>query len=211
MEHGNALDMIPVFPLPRRVLFPGIPFHCALVEPQEVRMVRATIRDQKWLRVLPVHSSGSQVEVGDSAGIVCLARVRRVHFMPDGGLLMDLLGIARARVQAEVPRGKPYSCVEVQVLNAPFHEDPPAEGWLRQAYETIRSLRGQPSYQLDPYPAGLWLDLLCHFLPVPFDAKLQLFSEKCQLRRREMLASSGPYWKTNRLMNKYLPRLFHSN
>lgn len=203
---------VPLFALRRRVLFPGILFHCAVAHPDDVHMIRQIIRGQRWLGVLPVYDSedpGGTPE-RELAGIVCLARVRRVHWMPDGGMLMDMLGIARARVQAISPRGKHYYSVQHEVLRPNVETDslPP---WLRQAERDISALRGQPGQEPDPYPAGLWLDLLCHFLPIPFEAKLQLLCEPCDLRRCELLAEHKDYWQANRLMHRYLPRLFRSN
>lgn len=96
--------------------------------------------------------------------------------MPDGGLLLDLLGIARAHIRAEVPRGKPYCCVQIEVLGAPRLAETP-----------------------------------CHFLPIPFDAKVQLLEEGCPLQSYQMLANYGPYWKKVKLMRKYLPSLYCCN
>ena len=204
----GALKQVPLFPLLRKVLFPGIPFHCAVAHPLEQDMVFDTIRGRKFLGVLPV---GVSQRIHDPTGTVCLARIRRVHILPDGGLLLDLLGIARAHIRAEVPRGKPYCCVQIEVMGGLPQEAIPPDGWLREAYRTICSLRGQPGAGLDPFPGSLWLDMLCHFLPIPFDSKVQLLRESCQLRRCQMLASYGPYWKKGKLMRKYLPRLYCCN
>ena len=202
---------VPLFALQRRVLFPGIPFHCAVAHPDDVHMIRQIIRGRRWLAVLPVYDpQDPEPEREDLAGVVCLARVRRVHWMPDGGLLMEMLGIARATVQAIVPRGKHYHCVQLEVLSPNLQLESP-QGWLQQARQEISALRYHVGQAIDPYPAGLWLDLLCHFLPIPFEAKLQLMCEKCDQRRCEMLAGYGRYWKTERLMRQYLPKLFRSN
>lgn len=166
-------------------------------------MVFDAVLERKFLGVQPVATA-----LDEPAGVVCLARIRRVHCLPDGGLLLDLLGIARAAIRAQVPRGKPYCCVQIEILGGPSEEYAPPTGWLNEAYQTIRNLRGSPGPEPDPFPRGLWLDMLCHFLPVPFDAKVQLLKETCHQRRCQMLASYGSYWKTGRLMRKYLPRLF---
>lgn len=47
----------------------------------------------------------------------------------------------------------------------------------------------------DPFPCSLWLHIVCHFLPIPFDAKVPLLKEGCALRRYQMLANWGPYGK----------------
>lgn len=203
---------VPLFALRRRVLFPGIPFHCAVAHPDDVHMIRQIIRGRRWLGVLPVYHPDDPglPREEELAGVVCLARIRRVHWMPDGGLLMDMLGIARARVQAITPRGKHFYSVQHEVLH-PHVEAEFLPSWMRQAQQDISALRGQPASKQDPYPAGLWLDLLCHFLPIPFEAKLQLLCEPCDRQRCQMLAKYAAYWKRNRLMRQFLPKLFRCN
>ncbi|MBS2039671.1 LON peptidase substrate-binding domain-containing protein [bacterium] len=204
----GAHKQVPLFPLLRKVLFPGIPFHCAVVHPLEQDIVFDSIRGRKFLGVFPVGSPGG---FQDPNGAVCLARIRRVHSLPDGGLLLDLLGIARAQIRAELPRGKPYRCVQIEVLTVPYQHASPPEGWLFEAHQTICSLREQSKAGPDPFPGSLWFDMVCHFLPIPFDAKVQLLRERCQQRRYQMLASYGPYWKKEKLMRKYLPCLYCCN
>ena len=194
------------------MLFPGIPFHCAVAHPEDIHMIRQIIRGRRWLAALPVHGPqdpGYNPE--ERACMVCLARIRRVQWMPDGGLLMDLLGVARATVQAILPQGSCYHSVQIEVLRPNGKTQSFPEGWLRQAQRDISALRGQPYHDQDPYPLAMWVDLLCHFLPVPFTTKLKLLCEPCDHRRCEMLANYGRYWRTDRLMRQYLPKLFRSN
>ena len=201
--------MIPIFPVRRKVLFPGILFHCAVARPEQVLTVLETIRGRKWLAALPVRSHDSPP--GGQASAVCLARIRSVQFMPDGGLLITILGIARAHILSEVPRGKPYRFARIELMDDAGDDLMPPDGWLKDAHAAIGALRAGTGESTDPYPPTIWLDLLCHFLPVPFDAKVQLLAECCNRRRCDMLASYGPYWKRNQLMRKYLPRLFRPN
>lgn len=197
---------VPLFPLQRRVLFPGIPFHCGVAHPVHQDMVLDSIRGRKMLAVQPVANVAEEPQ-----GVVCLARIRRVHCLPDGGLFLDLLGIALARVMAQVPRGKPYRCVQVEAFGGPGEESAPPPGWLQEAYQTIGSLRGRTGLDTDPFPDGLWVDMLCHFLPLAYAAKMQLLQECCHTRRCQMLAGYESLWRHRGWMAQFLPRLYGRN
>lgn len=142
--------------------------------------------------------------------MVCLARIRRAQAMPDGGLIVRLLGVARAEVRHGVPSHHSYQLAQVEVVHD--EESPPApSGWLAQAFQSIHGLRGRPPADLDPNPPGLWLDLLCHLLPLPRETKAELL-EECSVRRRyEMLTATNPKWDPTTLVSRLLPPLAVSN
>ncbi|ODT63703.1 hypothetical protein ABS71_13995 [bacterium SCN 62-11] len=201
------MKQVPLLTLTRKVLFPGIPFYCTVADPVDEDMIFDTVRGRRFVAVRP----GRELGEPSLTDVVCLARQRQVHSLPHGGLLIQLLGIARARIRAEVPRGKPYRCVQIEVFGGPGQILPIPSGWLSEACQAIRCLRGQPRPEPDPFPEGLWLDMLCHFLPVPFDAKLKLLEESCDQRRCQLLTDYREYCKSSAWMRNYLPRLVYSN
>ncbi len=207
-----AFESIPLFGQRDRVLFPGVPRTVSVAYPSEVRMVADAIAGGRFLAVLPVMgSTTASVKLGLPPGLACLARLRRVHAMPSGGLIVELLGIARARILREVSVGRPYNCVQVEVVHVPYLEALPPAGWLRQAFECIRRLRGFPALVSDPYPPGLWVDLLCHLLPLPHEVKARLLNETCIHRRFLILSEYGSIWDEGALMGHYLPNLVRAN
>jgi len=124
-------------------------------------------------------------------GSLCLARLRRAQPLPDGGFIVRILGLERARVQRELSTNRPYPVVEARSMSSPRPFPPSHSGAMARARQVIEALRGNPhptssqTWLGDPYPPGRWLDLLCQVLPVSWEDQLQLLDEACHQSRYE--------------------------
>jgi uncharacterized protein len=134
---GEALDRVPMFPLPNLVLLPNtfIPLH--IFEPR-YRKLTKDVLEGKRLMVLAFalgqdHEFDGPPPVAPIAG---LGEVVMAQSLPDGRYHIILRGCARVRIVRELPSGEPYRVV--QAIEVP--DDPPAgESELAEAEATLRA------------------------------------------------------------------------
>ena len=169
---------VPILVRRKLVLFPGVSWVGTAARREEVAMICEAIRGNPWLGVSP----------HPSLPTLCLARIRKVHAMPDGGLILYLLGIGRAKWSGE-GWCQPNQRVPVSIIPSDPAPMVPPQGWLRQAFVVLQNLRGLPGRR-DPFPPGLWLDLLCHLLPLPIWTKIHLLAASSQQERLDILAEA---------------------
>lgn len=167
----------PLFMRQNLILFPGVPWIGAVGSRQDVHTIAEGLLGGGWLAV-----AGQP-----GAAAVCLARIRQLHPMPNGGLIVSLLGITRA-----FPRHSRNRWMDLRIPPRERTSAIPPAGWLREAFQIIQRLRGFPMGKPDPFPPDLWLDLLGHLLPLPAEVKQQLLSEPSQIGRFEILRRANP-------------------
>ncbi|MBT9585026.1 LON peptidase substrate-binding domain-containing protein [bacterium] len=142
---------------------------------------------------------------------ICVAQIRRAQPLPHGGAILRVLGIARARVVQELPGEKPYRVAQVDLVGDPVPLRQRPQGWLAEAYQAIQNLRGDPPLHQDPGPPGVWLDILCHLLPLPVEDKQRLLDEVDLESRYKMLAQRLPSSQPNLRWSDLLPPLSRAN
>lgn len=135
---------------------------------------------------------------------LCVAKIRRIQSLPDGGIILRLLGRLRAQVRQQLPVDKPYRRVRVDIVDDVTQSIPPPQGWLAQACRSIQRLRGLSSPDQDPNPPGMWLDLLCHVLPLSWEEKMILLEEPTLVGRYQILANHLPALSRRRGWNDFL-------
>jgi len=113
----RALPHLPIFPLPGAVLLPHalVPLH--VFEPRYRKMTRDC---EEGLHVLALANIPDEEAAGVEpprvlpvAGAGVLARVER---LPDGRFNIVLRGVARVRIEEELPSGEPYRLVRAEQL-----------------------------------------------------------------------------------------------
>jgi Lon protease-like protein len=113
----GALPRLPIFPLPGAVLLPHalVPLH--IFEPRYRKMISDC---EGGLRALALAHIPDERAAGERPprvlpilGVGVLARVDR---LPDGRFNIVLRGVARARIQDELPQSEPYRLVRARLL-----------------------------------------------------------------------------------------------
>jgi Lon protease-like protein len=113
----SALARLPIFPLPGAVLLPHalVPLH--IFEPRYRKMTSdcdAGLRTLALAHIPDERAAGEQPpRVLPVIGVGVLERVDR---LPDGRFNIVLRGVARARIQSELPATEPYRLVGAQLL-----------------------------------------------------------------------------------------------
>jgi Lon protease-like protein len=115
----RALPELPIFPLPGAVLLPHalVPLH--IFEPRYRKMTRDA---SEGLHVLALANIPDERAAGETpprvlpvVGVGVLARVDR---LADGRFNIVLRGVARARIEEELPAIEPYRRVRARLLEA---------------------------------------------------------------------------------------------
>jgi uncharacterized protein len=120
---GDLADVIPVFPLPGALLLPRGQMPLNIFEPRYLTMIDDALRS--GLRLIgmiqpdPAHpgpeSKPNLYKVG------CVGRITQIAETGDGRYLLQLTGVARFRIEAELEVTTPYR--QCRVTYAPFAGD----------------------------------------------------------------------------------------
>lgn len=123
--------ILPLFPLPNVVMFPGqlLPLH--IFEPRYRQMV-ADAREGEPFIGMVLWRPG---QTPDIAPIACLGRMMQHVALPDGRSNILLKGLTRARIDEELD-GKPYRRARVTLLAS---EEPPS-AFSEEIVESLVSL-----------------------------------------------------------------------
>ncbi len=199
----SLTDPVGVFPLPNAVLFPGATLPLQVHEARYRAMVRDALTDDAVIAIAllrPGFEPYYYTNLAEIHPVVCVGRIREYVQIPDGRLLINLLGLCRARVRQEDPSGeysnamldpmvRPESGIEVDgeyaareafrmTLGSPAFDD-------TEQIESIRALANGTS------PLGRIVDTIASYL-LPTDAvevKQRMLEEMNVLRRAATLSS----------------------
>ncbi|HYO57687.1 LON peptidase substrate-binding domain-containing protein [Archangium sp.] len=130
----RTTQALKVFPLPSAVLFPhaALPLH--IFEPRYRDLVRDALAGDKVMALAQLES-GWEGQYGarpPMQPMMCAGLIIWHEELPDGRYNILLQGISRARLLAELPTGKLYREVRVQLLPDAAYQGPEEEK-LRQA------------------------------------------------------------------------------
>ncbi len=113
----HALDALPIFPLQDAVLLPGglLPLH--IFEPRYREMTRDCLAGARVMAIARIEAGrlgrAAQPSVSPSIG---LGRIIASDELDDGRFLLVLRGIARARIDHELPTTRPYRQVRANLV-----------------------------------------------------------------------------------------------
>jgi hypothetical protein len=176
--------VVPVFPLPNVVLFPGtvVPLH--IFEPRYRRMVRDSSHGDGLIG-LALLRPGSEEQPGGAPAIHpvgTLGRIERLTPLADGRFDLNLVGLARVEYR-EVKSDKPYRLAAVRALDEREvdEEDPQI---LRAKLDLLaaqtllaRELEGQDIETLivdERLPFAVTVNGACANLPVTAELRQEL-------------------------------------
>src|SRR5437870_3448532 len=111
-------SIIPVFPLPNLVLFPGVPLPLHIFEPRYREMVRDATGGQEIIGMALLRGDWQQRyhEKPDIFETGCAGRIVNVESLPDGRFNILLHGLREFAVQRHI-FDKPYRQAHVSWLN----------------------------------------------------------------------------------------------
>jgi ATP-dependent Lon protease len=172
-DFAQALKALPVFPLPKTVLFPGAVLPLHIFEPRYRAMIRDCLARHKALAVALIREH-TERDVHNHPAIETIAGVGTIvdHVkLADGRYDILVQGQARVRLE-ELPFVPPYRCARATVLYPALSEPSPHDlvALLSSAATFAADIRNrEPSFEFSVPPqstAGAAADLAAHHLVV---------------------------------------------
>lgn len=116
--------IVPLFPLPNVVLFPGTPLPLYIFEERYRTMIRETLEGngQLIIALLREGSESSYSEASSVHPIACLGKIESHEELEDGKYNIVVVGLKRVRITREVPHS-PYRLVEVEILEESDYDE----------------------------------------------------------------------------------------
>lgn len=191
--------LLPLFPLPNVVLFPGnfLPLH--IFEPRYREMVSDALSTEKYIGLALVGEEESVTEFDQPQihPIACMGKIAHHRALPDGRSNILLQGLVRVRVEEEV-EGKSYRIGKVTLLK---DDSPPnflpvveeSRAALMSVFAgIIERLAGDGKRALEKMvnstvSVGALADLLCGMVELEYLTKRELLDEVNGLQRAERL------------------------
>jgi Lon protease-like protein len=148
-ELAIALKRLPMFPLPRVVLFPHASLELHIFEERYRAMTRDVLAGSRFLAVSLI--APGERETDDQPAVQRVAGVGEIvmaHELHDGRFNLVLRGRERIRIDEELPLERPYREIVATILP----DLPALDGTdLRDADQSLRALIGQLA---DAIPEG---------------------------------------------------------
>lgn len=123
--HGpsDLPDVIPVFPLPGALLLPRGQMPLNIFEPRYVAMIDDALRSGQRLigMIQPDAAHPGNEQKPNLYKVGCVGRITQIAETGDGRYLLQLTGVARFRVEEELPVVTPYR--QCRVMFAPYADD----------------------------------------------------------------------------------------
>ena len=125
-EYRGPVDLphvIPVFPLPGALLLPRGQMPLNIFEPRYLAMIDDALRDGHRLigMIQPDVAHGGTPDKPKLYSVGCVGRITQLAESGDGRYLIELTGVARFRIEAELPVSTLYR--QCRVSYAPFGDD----------------------------------------------------------------------------------------
>jgi len=116
-------EVVPVFPLPGALLLPRGQMPLNIFEPRYLAMVDDALRDGHRLigMIQPDVAHGGSADKPKLFNIGCVGRITQLAESGDGRYLLELTGVARFRIEQELPVATLYR--QCRVTYAPFADD----------------------------------------------------------------------------------------
>ncbi len=116
-------EVIPVFPLPGALLLPRGQMPLNIFEPRYLAMVDDALRDGHRLigMIQPDVAHAGSSDKPKLFNIGCVGRITQLAESGDGRYLLELTGVARFRIEQELPVATLYR--QCRVTYAPFADD----------------------------------------------------------------------------------------
>jgi Lon protease-like protein len=120
---GDLADVIPVFPLPGALLLPRGQMPLNIFEPRYLAMIDDALRSAHRLigMIQPDDAHPGPENKPNLYKVGCVGRITQFAETGDGRYLLQLTGVVRFRIEAELEVVTPYR--QCRVIYAPFTDD----------------------------------------------------------------------------------------
>ncbi|MCP5155931.1 MAG: LON peptidase substrate-binding domain-containing protein [Ectothiorhodospiraceae bacterium] len=193
-----CLDQLPrelaVFPLPRAVLLPGQVLALNVFEPRYLALTLDALASGRLFGMVQPRAAGDDAEPVAMFGVGCAGRITGFQETEDGRLGVQLTGVCRFRIDAELPGRRGYRVVRPDW--SPFAADleTPAEPsiGLVELEPVLRRYLEASGLEvrwegLRALPASALVDLLSTQLPLAVEEKQALVEAGDVAERARML------------------------
>ena len=197
---GDFSGTARLFPLPNVVLFPDVVQPLHVFEPRYRALMADALAGDRLIAPALL-KPGWEEDYHQSPPIypvVCVGRVMQEERLPDGRWNCLLHGLARARVEEELPTGKPYRSARVRLLaDAPAAAAEEAARLRRELGERTAAwlaAQGAALVQLrqlldGAMALGMLCDVFAYALPIDVAVKQQLLEDAdVAARARRLIA-----------------------
>jgi Lon protease-like protein len=162
-------QVVPLFPLPDLILFPGVLLPLHVFESRYRQMIQDLL-DQNGNLVMGTVLGPHREEMDGSPPVEAMAGIGQVEnyqTLPDGRFLVLLRGVARVHIE-EVPSDRLYRKVAVQPVDETQPSTPEEEEKLRAELMEAIAARATDEPELpDGIPVAQLADLLLILLRLP--------------------------------------------
>ena len=187
MEHG-AFDpksfsgIVPVFPLPNVVLFPGMFLPLHIFEPRYRQMTADALAGERLLAMALLKPGWKEDYEGSPPihDIVGVGKIIEDTKLPDGRYNLVLLGLTRVRIVEELGKGM-YRTARVEILEdrePGGHDAERKRRILLGLYEQIMTqLAGKVAKPPEDVPLGMLCDLVASMIALDPATRQSLLGE----------------------------------
>ena len=203
MEKDSEQEaIIPIFPLPSTVFYPGtfLPLH--IFEPRYREMTADALKGKRkiGMALLKPNWEESYFQRPELFSIGCVGSIEKEILHPDGRYNFTLIGLRRFRIVREV-EGKLYRLAEIDLLeeqNEQVIDDTPnviRDGLIESYREFIslipesNSLKEEPNWRILGEKLSQFVDRFAYRLDLSLEQKQTFLEELDVLRRVDFLHS----------------------
>lgn len=195
--------IIPLFPLPNVVLFPGTKLPLHIFEPRYQRMLHDARNSEQLIGIVLLDRrkkkgplTGPVPPIHRVAG---LGRLTRVERLPNGLFNIDLFGLSRVKIIEELPTDKPYRMARVETMldEASEMAETRSSQVLQKAFDAFNKVLrkysrfpGEFLTRFKELPLGMLLDIIAHHVPCDAQRKQAFLEETEPLRRCDKIVST---------------------
>ena len=129
------LSRVPIFPLPETVLFPRMHLPLHIFEPRYRAMTEACIAEGLPMAIALAKPGEDLAGIAEIFPIAGMGVIERHERLPDGRFNIVLRGVARVRIEEEIPN-RPFRLVRASALEDRWPDSPAA---LEAAAATLRA------------------------------------------------------------------------
>jgi Lon protease-like protein len=174
--------IVPVFPLPNVVLFPGMFLPLHIFEPRYRDMTAAALQGERLIAMALLKPGWQEQYEGSPPihPILGMGKIVEHSTLPDGRYNLVLLGLVRVRVIQEIGAGS-YRTAKVELLEEPAQEPPGYErkrrALLLMYTELMKGMAKGVPLPPDDVPLGMLCDLVASLLGFDVPSRQILLEE----------------------------------